>query len=324
MQNTTELLIKAIKYEHPEEIPIMVNFSPAAIIAHKDELRAIMKKYPDIIPEWWQSYDFEKHAPPEFRKGVITDPWGCVWTNIMDGLTAYVSGHPLPNREDILTMKVPKEDMGLPHGFMYLRLLDLRGYEEAMIDFAEECDELQILIDKVCDYNVQQMELMCAKEESPLIIVGDDLGMQQGIAIGAKKWRKYIKPALKRIFDVCKKHGKYVYMHSDGDIIEIMSDIIEAGAHLINCQYRANGIERLVETCKGKIPVLLDLDRQFFPFGAPSDMRNHLRDTVEKMYLPEGGLALFIEIGPDVPLENTLALFDEANLLRHYKGECTI
>ena len=44
-------------------------------------------------------------------------------------------------------------------------------------------------------------------------------------------------------------------MHSDGDIIEIMPDLVEAGVNMINPQYRANGIDRLVETCKGRYPL---------------------------------------------------------------------
>ena len=36
---------------------------------------------------------------------------------------------------------------------------------------------------------------------------------------------------------------------------------------MINPQYRANGIDRLVGFSQGKIPIMLDLDRQLFPFG---------------------------------------------------------
>ncbi len=63
-----------------------------------------------------------------------------------------------------------------------------------------------------------------------------------------------LKPAFKRIYDVCHGYGKYVYMHTDGDIIEIMPDLVDAGVNMINPQYRASGIDRLVRTCKGKFP----------------------------------------------------------------------
>ncbi|MDR2570892.1 MAG: hypothetical protein LBD23_11465 [Oscillospiraceae bacterium] len=316
MQNTTELILKVIKYDYPEEIPFYINFLPAIMLSHGDEIRDIMRKYPAFFDESRINHDYKSNMAPSYRVGETVDEWGCVWSNNHEGMAGYVTKYPIPNREDIPGYEVPKEDAGLPHGFMYLRLLDLRGFEEVMLDFAEECEELQILIDKVCSYNVRQMELLCKNEPTALVSVGDDLGMQRGIAVGVDKWRKYMKPAFKRIYDVCKAHDKFVYMHTDGDIIEIMPDLVEVGVDIINPQYRANGIDRLIETCKGKIPIMLDLDRQLFPFVSPAEVRNHIRETVEKLYLPQGGLGINIEIGFDVPIENIAAIIDEADVIR--------
>lgn len=320
MQNTTNLIIKAINYQYPEELPVYFSFLPAAMKQNGEAIKKVVKRYPDLFSDYWNKYDYETNLPVNYHYGSFTDAWGCIWSNEQEGMESYVTGHPLQNREDILSIRTPEVDAGLPHGFMYLRLLDLRGFEEAMVDFAEECSELQILIDKVCDYNVRQTRLICESNDSPIIHFGDDLGMQNGLAIGAGKWRKYLKPAFKRIYDVCHEYNRYVYMHTDGDIVEIMPDLIEAGVNIINPQYRANGIERLVKTCKGKIPIMLDLDRQLFPFGSPKDMRDHVRETIEKMYMPEGGLGINIEIGMDVPVKNIEAITDEINRMRFYKG----
>lgn len=321
MQNTNALIIKALNYDYPEEIPVSVAFLPAVMKKNGEALKEIIRKYPDIVGDYWINYDYDKNLPFSYNYGNFTDAWGCVWSNKQEGMESYVTGHPIPNREDILTLQIPEKDMGLPHGFMYLRLLDLRGFEEAMIDFAEECEELQLLIDKVCEYNVRQMKHICQTDNSPVIFVGDDLGMQRGLAIGADKWRKYLKPAFKRTYDIAHQNGRYVYMHTDGDIIDIMPDLMDTGVNIINPQYRANGIDRLVETCKGKIPVMLDLDRQLFPFATPQELREHVRETVEKMYLPEGGLGINIEIGMDVPVENVEAIIDEMNKMRLYRGK---
>ena len=64
----------------------------------------------------------------------------------------------------------------------------------------------------------------------------------------------------------------------------------------------------------------MDLDRQLFPFGTPSEMKAHVEECVKRLYLPEGGLALNLEIGHDDPLENIEALFDAVNEARFYKG----
>lgn len=320
MQNTNDLIIKVINFNYPEEIPAIFGFLPAAMKKYGQELKRIFERYPAFFGDYWIEYDYEKSLPFSYKHGSFTDAWGCVWSNEQEGMESYVTGHPIPNRVDILKLKVPEIDIGLPHGFMYLRLLDLRGFEEAMIDFAEECDELQILIDKVCQYNVRQMKILCQNNLSPIIAIGDDQGMQRGLAIGANKWRKYLKPAFKQIYDVCHENGRYVYMHTDGDVIEIMPDLVDAGVNIINPQYRANSIDRIVKTCKGKIPIMLDLDRQLFPFSTPKDLRDHVRETIEKMYLPEGGLGINIEIGMEVPIENIEALIDEMDKMRLYNG----
>ena len=315
-----DLLIKAATYQYPERIPVGVGILPAVFIKYGDEVKKIIAKYPDLLGNWWQNYDPYKNLDVSYRKGGYTDAWGCVWSNEFDGMAAIVTGHPVKSREDIHNLKVPEGDVGLPHGFMYLRLMDLYGFENTMVDFFEEPPELQMLIDKVLNYNIRQTKLMLEHNKEPMVYFGDDLGMQKGLAIGPEKWRKYMKPCFMAIYKLCKDDGRLIYMHTDGCIYEIMPDLQECGVDMINPQYRSNGLDNLERVCKGKIPINLDLDRQLFPFGTPSDLRKHVEECVKRLYLPEGGLGLSIEIGPDYPLENIDAIFDAANEWRFYKG----
>jgi len=315
-----DLLIKAATYQYPEQIPVGVGILPAVFMRYGDELKKIIAKYEDLLGNWWQNYDPYANLSESYRKGGYTDAWGCVWSNEFDGMAAIVTGHPVKTREDVHTMKVPEGNAGLPHGFMYLRLLDLRGFEEAMLDFSEEPPELQMLIDKVLDYNIGQTKIMLENNKEPMVYFGDDLGMQNALAIGPEKWRKYMKPCFAAIYKLCKDEGKLIYMHTDGCIFEIMPDLQECGVDMINPQYRSNGLDNLERVCKGKIPINLDLDRQLFPFGKPNELRKHIEEAVRRLYLPEGGLGLSIEIGPDYPLENIDAIFDAASEIRYYKG----
>jgi len=312
--------IKAMTYDYPDEIPVSIGILPAMWKYYGDELVRLAKDYPDFIVSIPDLNNLEAHMPLSYRFGNFTDEWGCVWSNIDEGMESIVTDHPVPTREDILSLQIPSNcDGSLPHGFMYLRLLDLRGFEEAMIDFAEECDELQILIDKVLEYNCRQIDYVLPRS-GEVLYFGDDLGMQTGLAIGAKKWRKYMKPCYKKMYDMVRKAGKYVYMHTDGMIYEIIPDLIECGVNMINPQYRANGLDNLVSTCKGKVAVNLDLDRQLFPFATLSQLDDHVRECVEALYLPQGGLGLSIELNYDVPLQNAVALFDAARKYKTYKG----
>ena len=65
---------------------------------------------------------------------------------------------------------------------------------------------------------------------------------------------------------------------------------------------------------------MLDLDRQLFPFGTPKDMKDHVRETVMRMYLPEGGLGINLEIGMDTPLANVDALLGALDEMRTWRG----
>ncbi|MCL2812080.1 MAG: hypothetical protein FWD25_09370 [Clostridia bacterium] len=319
-----ELLIRALTYDSPPRLPVDVWIHPAAWRKRPREIRDLVAAHQSLFPNTKdllaEDYDPFEHMPPSYHAGTFTDEWGCVWTNVEAGMEAVVTGHPIPRREDIASLQIPSQRNGhIPHGFLYLRLLDLRGFEEAMLDFAEECDELQQLIDKVTEYNLRQLDVILGKNPGPVIVFGDDLGTQRGLAIGPERWRKYLKPAYKKLYQRVRDTGRYVYMHSDGDITEIMADLAEIGVNMINPQIRANGLDNLARICKGKIPVMLDLDRQLFPFATPAELKEHVRTCVETLYLPEGGLGLCLEMGMDVPTENMAALLGAVEEYRDYR-----
>jgi len=307
-------------YNCPEEIPVSIWPLPLTWKKHGKDMIEIAKRFPHFFPGIDDGFDYRQNMPGTYRVGNYTDEWGCVWSNIEEGMEAIVKEHPVKNREDILTLKIPdRRDGYLHHGFMYLRLLDLRGFEEAMLDFAEECEELQILIDKVTEYCCLQVAEII-KRPRQIAIFGDDLGMQAGMAIGAEKWRKYLKPSYTKIYASVRDAGKYVYMHTDGMVYEIIPDLFETGVQMVNPQFRANGLANLERVCKGYYPINLDLDRQLFPFATPGQIREHVRECVETLYLPSGGLGLDISFGDEVPLENIEALLEAVDKYRFYRG----
>ena len=293
---------KAMTFDHPEFIPVAVGILPAAWIKYREELEDLVLRHPIIFGEGDKgARDFD-YVPETYAAGEHIDAWGCVWSNVKHGAESIVTGHPMPTREDVHKLQAPPAGSGMKHGFMWLILSDLRGFEELMVDFAEEPPELQMLIDKVLDYNLGEIER--ALEGKPAMMgFGDDLGMQDRLAIGAEKWREYLKPCYARMYGLCHERGAMVSMHTDGHIVPIIKDLIECGVNVLNPQIRANGLENLVRECKGKVCVNLDLDRQLFPFATPQMIDEHIREAVEALGAPEGGLWLGAECGPDVSLE---------------------
>lgn len=318
-------LAQAIRLEYPDTIPVTVGLLPAMWIRYGSELQRLVDQYPQFFNGLKMDLEhIEDHLPPSYRQGVYFDEWGCEWHNAHAGNEAIVVKHPIQTEEDVLNLKIPDcRDGRLPHGFMYLRLLDLCGFENAMIWFAEEDETIQTLIDKVLEYNLYQVAAVLPRMEE-IIYFGDDLGTQKGLAIGPERWRKYLKPCFRKLYGLVKayKPDQLIYMHTDGCIWEIMPDLVECGVDIINPQFRANGLDNLVRVCRKDqiIPINLDLDRQMFPQATPSQLKDHVAECVESLYLPQGALGLSIEFNYEVPLENIAAVLDAAEKYRHYRG----
>jgi len=313
-------MLKAMRFEGPEYVPVRMGILPAAWMKYREALDELVAEHPVLFEGHRRGQrDYDEIPRERFMKGEYVDPWGCVWCNAQDGIEAIVKKHPLPEREDVRGLEPPEEDMGMPHGFMFLRLADLRGFEEIMVDFAEEPPELGMLIDAVLEYNMRQLEIRLKDEkDEELLYFGDDNGHQNSLAISPQKWRKYIKPCYAKIYERCHQEGHSVYMHTDGHIYEVIPDLVECGVNVINPQIRANGLDNLVATCKGKVCVDLDLDRQLFPFATPSQLDEHVHEAVEKLGAPEGGLWLKAEVDHGVSLENIEALCRALEKYRSY------
>ncbi|MBN1580917.1 MAG: hypothetical protein JXA89_09470, partial [Anaerolineae bacterium] len=286
--------IKALKFEYPEHIPISAGILPAAWIKYREGLDEIVSRHPILFGGYKKGDRDYDAVGGTYVEGEHIDVWGCVWSNVKTGRESIVTGHPVPTREAVHSLKMPEADGGLPHGFMYLRLADLRGFEALMIDFAQEPPELQMLIDTVLAYNLRQGQLYLADVDQPgsIVYFGDDLGMQNSLPISPQKWRTYLKPCYAQIYKPFRDAGHYVYMHTDGHIVEIISDLVDCGVHVVNPQIRANGLDNLVAVCKDKVCVDIDLDRQMFPFCTPHEIDDHVREVVEKLGSPKGGLWL--------------------------------
>jgi hypothetical protein len=74
-------------------------------------------------------------------------------------------------------------------------------------------------------------------------------------------------------------------------------------------QFRANTLEGIERCYKGKMCINLDLDRQMFAFCTPQDIREQVRQSVERLNSPKGGLMLSGSVwDKNTPLENIEAL----------------
>ncbi len=339
--------LKVIDFNHPEWIPGNVSLLPATWLKYGESLEKIVLSHPAIFPDY-EPENFKKvNLPIDYKKGTILDVWGVLWKNLEEGMVGAPVEEvaPLKNWEDLKNYKVPaplkydrfgvkvdwekakeyveatKKEGGLPagslyHGAMYMQLYYLRGFTNFMMDVATKDPGLDKLIEIVLNYNLRQIEKWIETGVG-IMIFGDDLGLQKSLPISPQAWRHYIKPCFSSMFGLCRRNNVYVYLHTDGYILDIIPDLIECGVNIINPQIRANTLAGLKKYCRGKIAINLDLDRQLFPFASESQIEKHIKEAVDTLYIPEGGLMLTAECAPDVPLkviENICSTFESLNV----------
>ena len=164
------------------------------------------------------------------------------------------------------------------------------------------------MLDVLCEYNMKRVERWL---EIGVDVMGfhSDIGTQRGLMMSPVHFRKHLKPIYRALFMACRDAGSHVSYSSDGNLLEIVDDLIECGVSLHDPQVRANTLAGIVAAYKGKMCAKVDLDQQIIlPSGSPQQVGAHVRDVVEAMVSPAGGLMIYAEIHPTYPLENIAAL----------------
>ena len=334
-------LLRAARFERPDCIPMHFSFNAACWHHYpQDALQELMAAHPLLFPDFQPSFEpiIPQYAPWRRAGAPYTDSWNCVWETLENGITGAVKLHPLAdwnafdhftppdpemqdgwgtidwNRITAGFKKAPEEDRlksgSLRHGHTFLTLTYVRGYENLIFDMADDEPRLRDLIRMVEDFNMVIVEHYI-RIGAEWMGYPEDLGMQLGPMLSPAHFQKFIKPTYRRLIAPARNAGCVVHMHSDGDVRDLLDDLLEVGVEVINLQDLVNGIDWIADRVAGRVCIDLDVDRQKITrFGGPVQIDALIREAVEKLGSRAGGLMLRHGCLPGLPLENIAALMD--------------
>lgn len=333
----------------PEWMPCTISISGASWDQLRGDLEDVLVRHPTLFPNFekgTRDYDHWDFGAGHRKGERFRDAWGCVWENAIDGIVGVVVEHPLEDWDALETYEAPDPMVqndrgpadwenagrrteeakdagrltsgGVAHGFFFMRMHYLRGFENLMIDLATEDPHLPQLIDMLVRHSRKIVNRWLSMGVD-LVDFADDLGTQTAPMIGPEMFHRWVTPGYKALMRPCREAGCHVALHSDGYIMDLMDEFIEAGVTIINPQDLCNGVDDLAREVKGRICIRLDIDRQtIMPYGTRSDIRALIEEEVRKLGSPQGGLEMIAGIYPPTPAENVDALCDAMEEFRTY------
>lgn len=260
----------------------------------------------------------------------VRDVFGVVWDRSRDRDIGMVEGHVLP--EPTLTgyrfpnpldsrffcdideriAQHPDRFRVFEIGFsLYERAWTMRGMDNMLMDFLEHADFAHEFLTAIADYNIAQVR-KAVEYDIDAVYFGDDWGKQSGLIMGPRLWHKFIEPQLRRMYDACHAAGKYVFIHSCGDVAELFDDLVRLGVNCFNpFQPEVMDVADLINRYRGRLTFHGGLSTQrTLPFGTPDDVRAETRRLLELGAAGSFILSPAHSVEGDVPLENMLAFIE--------------
>jgi len=322
-----ELVLQTLECKAPARAPRNLWSLPWAEIHHADRLREIRAEFPDdfvgapVVLETPSPTEGDPYAVGRYR-----DAWGCVFENLQAGVTGEVR-NPLVRDWAEDRVRIPVEELGFridevnrfcdatdcfvqagccPRPFEQLQFL--MGTENLLVELMDPTDAFLGFMNEMHAFYCRLAERWMKETRVDCLFFMDDWGSQQSTLIDPVLWRERFKPLYRDYIGIAHEHGKKAFMHSDGNILALIPDLIEIGLDALNAQIFCIGIEQLAPFA-GRITFWGEIDRQnLLVHGSPDEIDAAVR-RVHSVLWRDGGCIAQCEFGPGANPDNVREVF---------------
>lgn len=324
-----ERVIKAIGHEGTDFVPFHIEYMPGIKTAL---CRALgVEDLSDATGDHVARYSTRGNWA-QIRPGFVRDDFGVVWNRSVD--TDIGVPEPMLIDHDLQRIEWPA---AASHGrldgaeafigrcvtagrfatfgvalSLFERAWALRGMDALLMDMLDAPAFVDQLLDRILAHQLSIMESLSHLPWDG-VWIGDDWGQQRGLIMGKALWKRFILPRARQMYALARRKGWTVIIHSCGDIVELLPDLIEADVQVINpFQPEVMDLAAVKREFGRDLAFLGGMSVQrTLPFGTPRQVREEAHRLIQQIGI--GGGFIFAPshtLTDDVPVENVLAMLE--------------
>jgi uroporphyrinogen decarboxylase len=247
-----ERVRRAFAHESVDRLPTQINYTHAAAALMAEYLGVPRTELPTRLDNHLLRVGISAERKLSQDGRISFDWWGVGFDTHEEGY--FVTLNPLVESKDLDDHRWPdphspglldgaveaiERDEGrrfvVPNlGFaLFERAWTLRGFDTFLLDLALDAGFAEDLLERVLE-----VQLVLIQRFLELGVdggyFGDDYGGQHHMLFSPRMWRKLIKPRLARLFAPFREAGLPVILHSDGQIADVLPDLVEIGVTVYN------------------------------------------------------------------------------------------
>jgi uroporphyrinogen decarboxylase len=188
------------------------------------------------------------------------------------------------------------------------------GWEQFAYIVADDPGLISEYIEVYTGHTVKIIHAIADRRMTPCALVAGDIAMK-GALLHSPAWlRREFLPSLRRLITAWHEHDVKCLFHSDGYLMEILPDLVEAGIDGLNPVETVAGMDlkEVKELFGNRIFITGGIDMsQLLSRGTPDEVRRASREAIA-MASPGYFLGSTSELDNSAKLENILAMLDVA------------
>jgi uroporphyrinogen decarboxylase len=214
---------------------------------------------------------------------------------------------------DLAEKTLPKEMKVVRYmGPVFQMVWMLMGFDAFSYKLIDEPGLIEAMMDKIFKIVLAELDDALSRDIVGAVWYGDDIALKDRLFVSPEFLRRSFFPRLKIIGDACKRKGIPFMYHTDGDVSEVIDDIINAGVTTLHpIDPLGMDIYQFKNNVGNKLSVVGNIDIDLLMRGQPEEIVTDVKEHIDRL-APMGGYIMGSgnSIPRNVKIENYRAMLE--------------